>query len=74
MLVVCALALALAPPGQASEPLVAAGEPQLVNLNSADEVTDRPVYFSSMNGTGRYVVFETSATNMHGTDISYGGL
>ena len=74
MLVVCASALALAPPGQASEPLVAAGEPQLVNLNSAEEVTDRPVYFSSMNGTGRYVVFETSATNMHGPDISYGGL
>jgi len=32
VLVVCALAPALAPPGQASEPLVAAGEPQLVNL------------------------------------------
>jgi hypothetical protein len=74
VLVVCASALGLAPPGQASASEVAVGGPTLVNLNSSDEVTDRPAYFSSMNRTGRYVVFETSATNMHGSAVTYGGL
>jgi hypothetical protein len=54
--------------------VVPVGPPVLVNLNSADKVTDRPAYFPSLDRTGRYVLFETAATNMHRKDLTYGGL
>src|SRR6476469_1747538 len=54
--------------------VVPVGPPELVNRNSAGEISSYPAYNPSISGTGRYVLFESAAPELHAPGVHYGGL
>ena len=73
-LLVLLLASALGPVATAAPArTVGVGPPELISVNTAGQPDDRGTTFADIDGSGRYVLFDSSATNMAPPGVHYGG-
>lgn len=66
--------LATAATAIASMMPVPVGPPELVNRNSAGEISSYSAYNPAISRTGRYALVETVAPNMHRPGVTYAGI
>ena len=77
VLLVVALALLVVAPATAHPAELASvdvGRPQLINRNSAGEVSSYSAAFGDLDRSGRYVAFYSSAPNLHPPGVDYTGV